>query len=390
MGDEVPSLLKVGVVTGSRADYGHLRPLLSALVADPDVLTSLIVTGSHLSTRFGNTIDDIISDGFPIAAKIATAMDDDSATGVAVSFGEVLAGVSKYVATIGLDVLLVYGDRWEMLAATIAAFLQRVPLAHIGGGDVTEGAYDEGFRHSITKMAQVHFVTHDEAYRRVLQMGEEPSAIFNVGSLALDALQSVPLLSRKEFEKESGYTLQKRNILVTFHPTTLEGDAEREAREVLEGLRALPSDVGILITQPGLDVGSLHISHLFREFCESRVNSVLVKSLGQRRYYSAIALCDAVVGNSSSGLYEVPSFKKPTVNIGNRQGGRRRAPSVLDVATVSEDITAAILRSFELDVSATQNPYGDGSTASRIVSTLKQDRPWRSRRSKQFHLLRTL
>lgn len=390
MGDEVPRVLRIAVVTGARADYGHLRPLLSALADEPEFSASLLVTGSHLSARFGETVNEIIADGFPIGARVPAGMDDDSAQGIASAFGEVLSGSVGFLAAGHFDLLVVYGDRWEMCAAALAGFLRRIPLAHIGGGDVTEGAYDEVFRHSMTKMANIHFVTHHDAYRRVIQMGEDPHSVFNVGSLAIDAVRSICLLTREEFERETGYIFQQKNILVTFHPTTLEGDAELEVREVLEGLRALPPDVGIFVTQPGLDVGSLRISAIIELFCSSRPNCRLVKSLGQRRYYSAVALFDAVVGNSSSGLYEVPSFKKPTVNIGNRQGARLRAQSVLDVPTRRGEISAAIVRSFGLDLSTVQNPYGDGNTAARIVEQLKQTSSWRSRARKQFHFLRAL
>lgn len=371
MGNEVSSPVKVFVVTGSRADYGHLKSLLKELVGSPDFSCSLIVTGSHLMDCFGNTVNEIERDGFSIAARVQVPLDDDSQAGISKALGSAITQISAFLVANPPDAVIVYGDRWEMFGAAVAATLCTLPLVHIGGGDITEGAYDESFRHSMTKMSHLHFTTHELAKKRVIQMGEDPKSVFDTGSLAIDSLKSVALLSKDEFEKSVGFAFQERNILVTYHPTTLKNDIDSEMREVLSGISALPAELGILFTAPSLDSGSLRTLEHIEDFARKRDRSKVVTSLGQQLYITALSLFDCVVGNSSSGLYEVPSFKKPTINIGDRQGGRLKAESVIDVPVRSSEITEAIVRALSMDCRSVVNPYGDGEAARKIVEILR-------------------
>jgi UDP-hydrolysing UDP-N-acetyl-D-glucosamine 2-epimerase len=372
VGDEVPRPMRLLVATGSRADYGHLKSLLSALARDATFLPALLVTGSHLSSRHGMTIREVEADGYPIAARLEVATDDDRAQGIAASLGSVIAQAGDLLATQRPDAVVVYGDRWEVFGIATAATLSATPIIHIGGGDTTEGAYDEAFRHSITKMAHLHFVTHELAYRKVLQMGESRESVHNVGSLAIDSLRAVSLLKRAEIEQSIGFEFKRKNILFTYHPTTLNADPSTEIQTVLRGLAGLAGDIGILITKGSLDAGSLIINQALDAFAATHPGVVVVESLGLSRYLSVVAQVDAVVGNSSSGIYEVPSFQKPTINIGDRQKGRARASSVSDVPLDSPAITRAITHGIDMQLSGVSNPYGDGSAAPRMLDVLRR------------------
>lgn len=386
MGNAVSRALKLHIVTGSRADYGHLRSLLLTLKADPAFNFSLIVTGSHLSERLGNSVKEIESDRFPIAAKVGVPLDDDSVSGIAGALGSVISQTAEVLKGEPADAVVVYGDRWEMFGAAAAATLCTIPLVHIGGGEVTEGAYDESFRHSMTKMSHLHFVTHEDALCRVLQLGENPAHVFNTGSLAIDSIKNTALLSREELQRQTGFTLQKQNLLVTYHPTTLENDVLAEITTFLKALALLPKEFGILFTQPSLDTGSLQMIPLIETFVAKRPHTKLVSSLGYQRYISAISLCDVVVGNSSSGLFEVPSFGKATVNVGDRQRGRLKAASVIDVPVVAEKITEGIQRALTSDQSRVTNPYGDGTAGKKIAEILKNSDSWRATVKKHFFM----
>jgi UDP-N-acetylglucosamine 2-epimerase (non-hydrolysing)/GDP/UDP-N,N'-diacetylbacillosamine 2-epimerase (hydrolysing) len=363
MGHEVPGSISILVVTGSRADYGH---------EDPAVDCSLFVTGSHLSAAHGMTVSEIEADGFPIRVRFSVETNDDSPTGITNALAQVINKAGAFFGTYRPDAVVVYGDRWEMFGVGVAASIAGIPLIHIGGGDTTEGAYDENFRHSLTKMSALHFVTHAEAKQRVLQMGESEDVVYTVGSLAIDALRSVAVLSRAELERELQFRFKSRTILVTYHPTTLYGDPQGEVRIVLEALRKLPDETGIIITHGSLDAGSNSIRDAFDQFAATRSGVAVFVSLGLQRYCSVVSQVDVVVGNSSSGLYEVPSFRKPTVNIGDRQRGRCKASSVIDVPLDSSKIAKAITEAFEADVSDVVNPYGDGTAAKAIAEALKR------------------
>lgn len=359
-------------VTGSRAEYGLLSPVMHAVRKEPSFRLQVIVTGMHLAPQFGMTWQEIEKDGFPIDAKVDLGLAGDSAQEVTCSLGRGVMGCARALEQLRPDLLVLLGDRYEILAAAQAALIARIPVAHVAGGDVTEGAFDDAIRHSITKMAHIHFATNEAAARRVRQLGEDPANIHIVGSPGLDVIRTARLLDRPVLESELGFTLRKRNLLITFHPATLDDQpAGTQFRELLEALDRLGSDTGVIFTLPNADPDGRAIIDLIGAYTATRPHTKAFASLGQVRYLSTVAQVDAVVGNSSSGLYEVPSFRKPTVNIGDRQKGRLQASSIINCRPEAGDIERAIRESFTKDCSDTRNPYGDGHSAERIVAALR-------------------
>lgn len=364
---------KIAVVTGTRAEYGLLYWLIKHIQQDPDLQLQLIVTGMHLSPEFGLTHRVIEQDGFAIDAKVEMLLSSDTPVGIAKSMGLATIGFADALERLRPALMVVLGDRYEILAAAQAALVARIPIAHLCGGDVTEGAFDEAIRHSLTKMSHLHFVTNEEAARRVRQMGENPAHVFNVGSPGLDQLRHVPLMGRPELEESLGFQLRSRNLLVTFHPVTLDlDDPTVQFQALLDALDALGPEVGVVLTKPNSDNGGRALIQMIDAFAVGRPNVSVHTSLGQLRYLSTMAQVDAVVGNSSSGLYEVPSFQKPTVNIGDRQKGRLQAASVINCEPTAEAIREAIARAFELDCRGVVNPYGDGRSSERILAEIKR------------------
>lgn len=379
---------KIAVVTGSRAEYGIMYWLLRDLQDAPDLELQLIVTGMHLSPEFGMTVRQIEQDGFAIARRVEMLLSSDTPGGVAKSMALGLIGMSDAIESCRPDVMLVLGDRFEILAAAQAALLHNVPLAHIAGGDTTEGAFDESIRHAITKMAHLHLVTNELSARRVRQMGEDPASVHMVGSPGLDHLRRLPLLDRPALEATLGAPLGRRNLLVTFHPVTLEPEeGVRQQEELLEVLAALPQDTVVWCTRPNADTGGRGLVQALDQWAAGRANVHVFSSLGQLRYLSLMAQVDAVVGNSSSGLYEAPSFRIPTVNIGDRQRGRTAPDSVIQCEPERGAIAAALERAWSLDCSAVVNPYGDGHSAPRIVAAVRALALAKSSLKKTFHLL---
>lgn len=363
---------KVCVVTGSRAEYGLLYWLMKGIQEDPALELQIIATGMHLSPEFGLTYRVIEEDGFKIDAKVEMLLSSDTPVGIAKSIGLGVIGCADALDRMQPDILVLLGDRFEILATAQAALVARIPIAHIGGGDTTEGAFDEAIRHSITKMAHLHFVTNDVSAQRVRQMGEAPEHVYNVGSPGLDQISRLKLLSREELQQELAFEFKQRNILVTFHPVTLESQpAHVQFQELLTVLSSLGSGVGIIFTKPNADTGGKALIQMIDEFAATHHNAKAYTSLGQLRYLSALSHVDAIVGNSSSGLYEAPSFKKPTVNIGDRQKGRLQAASVLNCEPVADCIERSIKASFNMDCRRVVNPYGDGHSSSRILSVLR-------------------
>jgi UDP-hydrolysing UDP-N-acetyl-D-glucosamine 2-epimerase len=363
---------KICVVTGSRADYGLLSVVMHALRRDPAFTLQVIATGMHLSPAFGLTFRVIEEDGYHIDAKVEMNLTNDTPVGIAKSIGVAVSGFADTFSTLQPDLLLLLGDRFEILAAAQAALVAAIPIAHIAGGDTTEGAFDESIRHCITKMSHLHFVTNEPAARRVRQLGENPEHIFAVGSPGLDLIKRMQFLSRKELEKDLGFSFLKRNLLITFHPATLDlQPAGEQFQELLNALDGLGNDIGLFFTKPNADTGGSAIIRMIDEYVGSRKHTKAAASLGQLRYLSMIPQVDAVVGNSSSGLYEVPAFKKPTVNIGDRQKGRLQASSVINCKPVSDDILRAIKEAFNKDCSDIVNPYGNGDSTPKIVTALK-------------------
>lgn len=373
------------VVTGSRADYGLLFWVMRGIQQDPALALQVAVTGMHLAPEFGMTARVIESDGFPVSARIDSLLSGDTPAAITKSIGIGVIGFADAFERLQPDVVVLPGDRFEILAAAQAALVARIPVAHIAGGDVTEGAYDDAIRHSITKMAHVHFVTNSVAETRVRQLGEDPRFVFNVGSPGLDTLRHTNLLSRSELQAALGISFRERNLLVTFHPATLErGASAPQLSELLGALDALGPDFGIVFTKANADTEGRTFNHLIEKHAESRPNYRLFGSLGQQLYLSLINNVDALVGNSSSGLYEAPTLCKPAVNIGERQKGRLRAASVLDCAPEAAAIERSIRAALTLDCSQVSNPYGDGHSAGRIVAALKSIPDPRSLIRKRF------
>jgi UDP-hydrolysing UDP-N-acetyl-D-glucosamine 2-epimerase len=382
---------RICVITGSRADYGLLYWVLHDLNAHPDVELQLVVTGMHLAPQFGLTVREIERDGFEISRSVEMLLSSDTCSGVAKSIGLGVIGMSDAFEQLRPDVVLVLGDRFEVLAAVQACLVHNIPVAHIAGGDTTEGAFDESIRHAVTKMAHVHFVTNEQSARRVRQLGEDPQRIHVVGSPGLDHLRRRPLLDRAALEEALGARLGVRNLLVTFHPVTLEpGETERQCTELLAALDGLGADTTLWFTRPNADTGGHAIASALDAWAVKRPDRAHVySSLGQLRYLSLMSQVDAVVGNSSSGLYEAPSFGVPTVDIGDRQRGRFAAASVLHCAPERGAIGETIGRALSLDCSGVVNPYGDGRAAGRIVEVLRKLPPATELLKKVFHLMET-
>ncbi len=365
---------RIGVVTTSRADYGSLRPLLRALQSDPEIEPLLFVAGMHLSPAFGLTVREIEADGFQITDRVDLLLASDAAVAIAKSIGVGTIGFADSLTSHRPDILLVVGDRFELLSVVCAALALNIPIAHISGGDVTEGAADNQVRHAVSKMSHLHFVSLQAHADRLIQMGEESWRVWVTGEPALDELQQSALLSREELTEALGIPLVPPVLLVTFHPTTL-GSAP-VAQETDHLLAALTRVRGtILFTYPNADTGSRIISERIREFTATRADAALFFNLGQQKYYSLMATVDLMVGNTSSGIWEAPSFRLPVVNVGQRQQGRLRARNVIDVDADAECIYRAIQRgwapAFRESLHDLQNPYGEGKATPKIAKALK-------------------
>jgi UDP-hydrolysing UDP-N-acetyl-D-glucosamine 2-epimerase len=362
---------KICVVTGSRADYGLLHWVMHAIRDSKSLELQVVASGMHLSPEFGMTVRGIEADGFAVAARVDMQLTSDSGPGIGKSIGLGVIGFADAFAALAPDMLVVLGDRFETLAAVAAALPARLPVAHVAGGDVTEGSFDDATRHAITKMSHLHFVTSDDAARRLSQLGEEAWRIHNVGSPGIDYVHRLEPVGRVALERELGVKLKRRNLLVTFHPPTVEpGLAAGEFTELLAALDSLGPEIGLIFTYPNADNEGRSLIALLKAFVAVHPNASAFPSLGQRLYLSLMREADALVGNSSSALYEAPTLKKPAVNIGDRQKGRQQAASVVNCAPVREEIAAAIAKALALDCSSVVNPYGEGRSAERIVATL--------------------
>jgi UDP-hydrolysing UDP-N-acetyl-D-glucosamine 2-epimerase len=379
---------KICVVTGTRADYGLLYWLMKEIQADEDFELQIIATGAHLSPEFGMTYKVIEEDGFKIDEKVEMLLSSDTAVGISKSLGLATIGFADAYHRLAPDMVILLGDRYEILAAAQAALIFGLPIGHIAGGDTTEGAFDEAIRHSISKMAHIHFVTNELSARRVRQLGENPRYIFNVGSPGIDYIKRVHLLNRTDLEKELEFKFQERNLLVTFHPVTLDCVSSTDQfTELLTALDGLGKNVGVIFTKSNADTEGRSINQMIDDYVAVHSESKAYTSLGQGRYLSAIAQVDVVVGNSSSGLYEVPSFCKPTVNIGDRQKGRLQAASVVNCKPEASAIIQAIIFAFNTDCSTVQNPYGDGNSSIRMLSVLKSIPDYSGLLKKQFFMM---
>lgn len=365
---------KICVVTGTRAEYGLLRWLLEEIKTRPELELQILVTGMHLSPEFGLTWEAIEQDGFRIDRKVEMLLSSDTPTGMSKSIGLGIIGFADAFAELRPDIVLLLGDRFEILGAATAAMAARLPIAHLHGGEITEGALDDAIRHAVTKMSHIHFVANETYRRRVIQLGEAPSNVFTVGGLGLDNLSHLKLLSRHELEQSINFELRARNLLITFHPVTLEGDsATAQFSELLASLEEL-QDTGLIFTMPNADTESRGLIRMVENFVAKHPNACCYTSLGQLRYLSCMKQMDGVVGNSSSGLIEAPALKTGTVNIGSRQAGRLKATSVIDCAPQRESISAAIRYlysdSFQSKLVNVVNPYGAPGASTKVADVL--------------------
>lgn len=366
---------KICIITGTRAEYGLLRWIMQGIKNDPELTLQIIATGMHLSPEFGLTYLDIEHDGFCIDRKVEMLTSSDTSVGIAKSMGLGLIGFADALNELSPDLIIVLGDRFEIFAAVSAALAARIPVAHLHGGEATEGLIDEAIRHSITKMSHLHFVAAPEYRQRVIQLGEQPERVFLVGGIGIDSIKHLKLLDRAELEASLNFKFGKKSLLITFHPVTLE--AETAAAQMAELLAALSElqDTQLIFTMPNADTNGRALIKMIEQFVALHHNTRAYPSLGQLRYLSCMAHVDGIVGNSSSGLVEAPSFMKGTVNIGDRQRGRLQATSVINCKPTRLDIAAALKRlyspSFQAGLSQVRNPYGDGGASKKIITIIK-------------------
>jgi len=367
---------KICVITGTRAEYGLLYWLIKEIEKDKDLKLQLIVTGMHLSPEFGLTYKEIEKD-FLIDKKIEMLLSSDTSVGVSKSMGLAQISFAEAYEDLKPDILVVLGDRYEIFSAASVAMIARIPIAHLHGGETTEGAFDEPIRHSITKMSHMHFTATEEYKNRVIQLGEHPRTVFNVGGLGIENIKRLKLLNKEEFEKSINFKLNQKNILVTFHSVTLESDTTREQfQALLDAVDGL-EDTHTIFTKANSDTDGRIINQMIDKYvAKNSRKSVAFTSLGQLRYLSALQFVDAAVGNSSSGLAEAPTFKIGTINIGDRQKGRMQADSIINCMPSKKSILEAFkdlyLKEFQDSLLNVINPYGDGCASGRIAKKIKK------------------
>ena len=363
------------IVTGTRAEYGLLSPILKQLIATNSFELKVVVTGMHLSEDFGLTYKEIEADGISIDAKIDVLQNDDSNKAMSKAIGIGVIGFAEYFDKNQPDMVVVLGDRFEIFAAAIAAAVACIPIAHLYGGETTEGAVDEFFRHSITKMSYLHFTSTEQYRQRVINMGEAPDRVFNVGATGVENILSMPLMTKDELARSIDFDLNSPYALVTFHPVTLEKNTATKQFDDL--LSALDETNGLnyIFTKANADANGRAINKKIDAYCEEKGNAIAFTSMGALRYLSAMKYCEMVIGNSSSGIMETPSFKKPTINIGDRQKGRICAKSVIscepDKHSIIKSIDKARSQQFLQEIANQISPYGDGKTSEKIVAVIK-------------------
>ncbi len=380
---------KIAVATGTRADWGLLSPMARALSARADCRVEIIATNMHLDPRYGSTINEIIADGFTAPHRVPLTEPTDTPAGTVRAMARCMEGMTDTLVRISPDLIVILGDRFEMLATATAAMMLRIPIVHIAGGEISEGAVDDSIRHAITKMSSLHLTATEPYRRRVIAMGEDPSKVINTGAIGVYNILHEPLMTREELEKSIGFTLPAGSMLVTYHPATLDdGDTAERCRALLEALDSFP-DSHILITYPNNDSRGRVIIDLIEEYGRSNPARVkVIPSLGKLRYLSALRCVDAVVGNSSSGIVEVPSMGIPTVDIGIRQRGRLCSDSVIHCGDSSAEIRHAIARALSPEGQETArtspNPYARPDTLDIMVKAITTT-PVEELRQKKFH-----
>lgn len=368
---------KVCVFTGTRADYGILKPLLKEIDQDPGLELQVVAGGMHLAPEFGNTYQEIIDDGFTINAKVEMLLNSDSPTGICKSTGLGLISFAEALERLNPDIVVILGDRFEAFAMATATMIGKRPIAHLHGGELTLGAMDEAFRHAITKMSHLHFTSTEEYRQRVIQLGEKPGQVFNVGALGPESIKSITMLGKEALEQAIDFSFSKQFALVTYHPATLEQQgAGEQFSELLLTLEAFP-DLRLIFTKANADTDGRIINKMIDQYvAQNARRAIAFTSMGQLRYLSAMGCASLVVGNSSSGILEAPSFGVPTVNIGDRQKGRIRATSVIDcqpnIESICQAITKGLSSEFQSLAKKTVNPYAKKETARRITKTIKE------------------
>ena len=368
---------RICVLTATRAEYGLLSPLIKKLRMQPEFDTRVVVTGMHLSPEFGLTYKEIEDDGVEIDRKIDMLLSSDTPSAVSKSMGVALMGFADYFAETIPDALIVLGDRYETLAVCIAAMNDRIPIFHIHGGEITEGAIDDGIRHCITKLSYLHFTSTEEYRKRVIQLGEEPDRVFNVGAIGVENALSIEKLSKEELEKSIGWELGENYAVLTFHPVTLEKqDPEEQIKELLYALDEFPQ-IKILATKANADAGGHRINEMLSRYSKTHENLKLFDSLGMKKYLSAVQHSKFVIGNSSSGIIEAPALGVPAVDIGNRQKGRISGKSIVHCSVDYKEIKKAVNEVLDVvfleSIEQENNPYGDGCTSNKILEIIKEE-----------------
>lgn len=367
---------RIGIMTGTRAEYGLLKSLMQEINKDNDLELYLIVSGMHLSPEFGMTYKEIEEDGFQINAKVEMLLSSDSPAGISKSIGLGVIGFADEFQRADLDMLILLGDRYEALSAAISAMVMRIPIAHLHGGELTEGAIDEGIRHSITKMSYLHFTSTEEYRRRVIQLGENPERVFCVGAIGVENIKKINLMTKEELERSIHFEIDENTVIVTYHPVTLENNTvEEQFLNLLKVLDRKPK-IRMIFTKANADTNGRIVNELIDKYAaQNSERACAFMSLGQKRYLSALKYCRIVIGNSSSGIIEAPSFGKPIINIGDRQKGRICADSVINCGYTQQEIQqameTALTEEFENKARNCRNPYEKENTAANIISVIK-------------------
>ncbi len=369
--------MKICVATGTRAEYGLLKPLMSLIKKDSQFELQILVTGAHLSPEFGLTYSQIEEDGFQISQKVEMLLSSDSAQGVVKSMGVAMIGFADAFELLKPDLLIILGDRYEILSLASAALIYKIPIAHLHGGEITEGAYDDAIRHSITKMSQLHFASTEEYKKRIIQLGEQPTMVHNVGAIGIDNIIQLTLLDKVELERQLEVKFSTYNFLIAFHPETLEDfPVADQFQKLLDALHKEESSF-FIFTYANADTNGRVINKMIGDYVSGNPNkSAVFSSLGSQKFLSLLKFCDAIIGNSSSGIIEAPSVHTATINIGDRQKGRTQAKSVINCSTDVKEISDAIFdvksEEFRNKLTTIENPYGKGGTAKNIINVLKQ------------------
>lgn len=379
------------VLTATRAEYGLLKSLMDLIVKSGSLNLQVLVTGAHLSPEFGLTYKFIEADGFQIDEKVEMLLSSDTAAGIIKSMGVGMIAFADSFARLKPDAVVILGDRYEMLAAASAASVFKIPIVHLHGGEITEGAYDDAFRHAITKLSHLHFTSTEDHRKRVIQLGENPKNVYNVGAIGLDNIFSLNLLSKKELETELEIEFRKYNYQITFHPETLSNNSSAEQFKILLQAIGDEKDSFFVFTKANADTDGRIINSMIDEFVQKHPeNAKAFTSLGSLRYLSVLKICDAIIGNSSSGIIEAPSLNVATINIGDRQKGRTQAASVINCSLDYQQIKKAILKTqdaeFKYGLKSVNNPYGEGHTANKILEVLEKI-SWNDIKIKRFYSL---